>query len=69
MKHQITIELSDEDFEALERLAEYRSAISGSDGFRSPVQRVLEYAATSLAAGVRRPGSWEAAAVAAMFGT
>jgi hypothetical protein len=68
MKHRITIELSDEDCEALEQLAAYSPGVPAPDGFRSPLQRVLEYAACSLAAGVRRPGSWEAAAVAALFG-
>jgi hypothetical protein len=67
MKHQIKIELSDEDYDALERLAQNTYAVP-PDGFRPPVVRVLEYAACSLAAGVRRPGSWEATAVAALFG-
>lgn len=61
MKHQITIELSDRDYEALQKLAEYVPGFS--------VQSVIEYAARSLAEGIRRPGSWEASAVAALFGS
>jgi hypothetical protein len=68
MKHRITIELYDDDCEELERLAEHSPRVPGPDGFRSPIQRVLEFAASRIAAGVRRSDSWEAAAVAALFG-
>lgn len=68
-KKQITIQIRDEDYEALEHLAEHAPwGVPGPDGVRAPVQRVLEYIAESIAAGVRRPGSWEATAVAALFG-
>lgn len=67
MNHYL-IEISDEDRALLEGLATTSLAVlplaEGSD----PVVEVLEYAARCIAAGVRRPGSWEAAAVAAMFG-
>jgi len=66
---QITIELIDGDYEALEKFAlEKLEKYPIVNNTKPPVQRVLEYAAQSLAAGVRRPGSWEAAAVAALFG-
>lgn len=68
-KKQIMIEISDETQDALEMLAELGRGVPGPDGARTPAQRVLEYAAEAFAEGLRRPGSWEAAAVAALFGT
>lgn len=71
MKHKYVIEISNEDREALEKIAKQLQldgviVVTSRPKF---VPRMLEYTAKLLAEGVRRPSSWEAAAVAAMFGS
>lgn len=63
---EITIEISDEDCEALRKLfaAKWGEPLGGLD----PVRTLVEHVARSFAEGMRRPGSWEATAVAALFG-
>jgi len=66
---KITIELSNADCSALRKLAAKKWGEPIVD--REPViqvQILVEYVAACFAEGVRRPGSWEAAAVAALFG-
>jgi hypothetical protein len=64
---KITIEIRDEDCEALRKLATAKWGEILNE-CRGPVRTVVEYAAACLAEGARRPGSWEAAAVVALFG-
>lgn len=78
MSRKIVLELNDETFGLLEALAfglhledpdlNETGYVKSRDDFGDGVRRLLVDAADSMAAGVRRPGSWERGTVESLTG-